>query len=190
MGHKAAFTHYVPDRRDQGRPPLIGVLLCPAGAWVLECIRAAREAYWCTFLVEDADAHALRSTINSHEVKSAHHCPSPLLYFASGSGSSDCTVSSEGSNNTLLVPSLRVREYLGLDTLTISYHVERFEKILQGNSCCQYGLSIDHTTTDEIESCLKREENRHRTNYRNLIIINTEWRKRDVSFVRCNSKYQ
>src|SRR5258708_18170925 len=97
---------------------------------------------------------------------------------------------SEGRNNTFLVPSLCIRQYLGLDTLTISYHVECFKKILQGKCCCQYGLSIDHTTTDEIERCLKREENRHRTNYRNFIIINTGWRKRDVSFVRCNSKYQ
>src|SRR6266700_2211423 len=86
--------------------------------------------------------------------------------------------------------SLSIRQYLGLDALTISYHIECFEKILQGKCCCQHGLSIDHATTDEIESCLKREENRHRTHYRNLIIINTEWRKRDVSFGRCNSKYQ
>src|SRR6266700_198363 len=86
--------------------------------------------------------------------------------------------------------SLSIRQYLGLDALTISYHVECFEKILQGKCFCQHSLSIDHTGADEIESCLKREENRHRTNYRNLIIINAERRKRDASFVRCNSKYQ
>src|SRR5207244_8585716 len=94
------------------------------------------------------------------------------------------------NNEALLAPSLCIRQYLGLNTLTISYHVECFEKILQGKCCCKHGLSIDHATTDEIESGLKREENRHRTNYRNLIIINAERRKRDASFVRCNSKYQ
>src|SRR5436189_5023220 len=85
--------------------------------------------------------------------------------------------------------SLSIRQYLGLDALTISYHVECFEKILQGKCFCQHSLSIDHTTTDEIESCLKREENRHRTNYRNLIIINAERSKRDASVARCNAKY-
>src|SRR5260370_38525228 len=40
---------------------------------MLECIRVAREAHLCAFPVKDSNAHALRSTIYSQEVRAAHH---------------------------------------------------------------------------------------------------------------------
>jgi len=36
----------------------------------------AREGYLRAFPVEDTNAHALRSTIYSQEVRAAHHCRS------------------------------------------------------------------------------------------------------------------
>src|SRR5258708_32910623 len=84
---------------------------------------------------------------------------------------------------TLFVFSpLRIWQYLGLDASTMSHHVERSRKILQRKCGCQHRLCINHTPAEKIESGLKREENRHRADDGNLIIINAEWGKRDARF--------
>jgi hypothetical protein len=58
-------------------------------------------------------------------------------------------------SNTFLVYTLLIWQYLGLDALTSSHHVERSRKILQRKCGCQHRFCINHATTDKVEGWLK-----------------------------------
>src|SRR5438105_12449498 len=88
----------------------------------------------------------------------------------------------QAQTSTAPASKLSIGKDLSFESLATSYHSEGLRKIRQRKCSRQHGTGIDHSATDDIERSLKREENRHRTNDGNLIVINAERRKRDTSF--------
>ena len=68
----AAFGQRRARGRDQGRPPLVGLLLGPAGLGMIERIGLRREHQRHAGLVEDPDPHAFRAEVDAEDIRTCH----------------------------------------------------------------------------------------------------------------------